>query len=430
MPLNIPNHKYPRVIVVGGGFGGLEVARKLARGKFQVVLIDRNNFNAFQPLMYQVATAGLTPADIAFPFRKMFRDTRNVYFRMTELTAIDAAAKEIVTPHGRLSYELLVLATGASTNFFGMEDVECGALAMKDLQEALAIRNTVLKNFETATKTCEGEYRQSLTNIVIVGGGATGVELAGSFAEMKLDVAPKDYHDWDGYKMRIWLIEASGRLLSAMSEKTSEDTKKLLEKMRVNVILNDAVTGYTDGRAKLRSGREIPTRNLIWTSGIKVNLPAGLENSVRGRGGRVEVDDFLRIKGYEDIYAIGDMAVHRSEKFSEGAPQQARYAMVQANCVVKNIRRKYSGKEERPHVPLIFPSMAEVARNQAFAEFGRFRLKGFIGWLSWVFIHILTILGVRNRLSVMWNWFWNYVTYDLPNRLIMIQHEKDDNCCQ
>lgn len=430
MPLNIPEHKYPRIVVVGGGFGGLEVARKLARDNFQVVLIDRNNFNKFQPLMYQVATAGLNPGDIAFPFRKLFRRFRNVYFRMTELTGVDAEAKKIVTPHGHLSYDLLVLATGASTNYFGMKDVECNSLAMKDLPEALAIRNTVLKNFETATKTHDGEYRRSLTNIVIVGGGATGVELAGSFAEMKMDVASKDYHDWEGYKMRIWLIEASDRLLSSMSEKTSRDTRGLLEKMRVNVLLGDAVTGYADGKVKLKSGREIPTRNLIWTSGIKVDLPAGLEKSRRGRGGRVEVDDFLRIVGYGDIYALGDMAMHRSDKFPDGAPQQARYAMVQANFIVKNIRRKYTGKEERPHSPVRFPAMAEVSRNHAFAEFGWMRLEGFIGWLSWVFVHILTILGVRNRLNVMWNWFWNYVTYDLPNRLIMVQHEKDDDCCQ
>ncbi len=420
MPLNIPDHKHPRIVVVGGGFAGLELIRKLARKNFQIVLIDRNNHNKFQPLFYQVASAALGPGDIAFPFRKLFRRNRNVYFRMTELIAVDPAAKEIVTPNGPLSYDILVLATGASTNYFGMKDIEQNSMAMKELSEALDIRNSVLENFETATKTVDGEYRQSLINIVIVGGGATGVELAGSFGEMKLDIAPKDYHDWGGYKMKIWLIEASDRLLGAMSPATSRDTLALMKKLGVNVILGDAVTGYSQGRVKLRSGTEIPTRNLIWTSGIKAEIPRGLEDCPTGRGGRIVVDDFFRVPCSPDIYAVGDMAMQRSEKFPDGAPQQARYAMVQASHVAKNIRRRFSGREETPYKPVVFPAMAEVSRNHAFAEFGRFRLKGFPGWAAWVFIHILTILGVRNRFSVMWNWFWNYITMDLPNRLIIV----------
>lgn len=425
MPLNIPDENgKPRIVVAGGGFAGLELIRKLERRDFQIVLIDRNNYSSFQPLLYQVATAALNPADIAFPFRKLFRRYRNVWFRMTELTAIDRAAKEIVTADGRLAYDILVLATGSSTNYFGMENIRCNSMAMKDMSEALAIRNSVLRNFETATKTEEGEYRQSLLNVVIVGGGPTGVELAGSFAEMRLDVAPGDYRDWKDYKMRVWLVESSPRLLNSMSAGTSHDTLALMKKLHVRVILGDAVTGYSGGRVKLRSGCEIPTANLIWTSGVKVDLPAGLEDALTGRGGRIVVDDCFRIPGRGDVYAVGDMALQRGDKFPDGAPQQARYAIEQAAHAAKNIIRRFSGREELPYEQVVFPSMAEVSRNHAFAEFGRMRLKGFAGWTAWVFIHILAILGVRNRFSVMWNWFWNYVTFDFPNRLIIVPRRK------
>ncbi len=422
MPLNIPESKMPRVVVAGGGFAGLELVRRLSRRPVQLVLLDRNNFHNFQPLMYQVATSALNTGDIAFPFRKVFRHNDNVHFRMTEVTGVDPDMKKIVTSDGELSYDLLVMATGSATNYFGMKDVEKNSMPMKELYEALAIRNTVLKNLETAAKTRDEALREALLNIVIVGGGATGVELAGAFSEMKDNIERKDYH-YSRAGMKIWLVEGADRLLAPMGEKTSADTLKLMGKLGVEVILNDAVTGYAGGNVMLKSGVKIPTRNLIWTSGVKVEVPAGLARAATGRGGRIEVDNYLKVKGYEDIYAAGDMALQSSAAFPGGAPQQARYAIEQAKYLAKNIVRRFAGKEAATYNEIAFPSMAEVSRNNAFAVFRSVRLKGFAGWLAWVFIHILTILGVRNRFSVMWNWFWNYIFKDLPNRLIIVPRE-------
>ncbi len=422
MPLNIPENKLPRVVVAGGGFAGLELVRRLSRRRLEIVLLDRNNFHNFQPLMYQVATAALNTGDIAFPFRKVFRHNPNVHFRMTEVTGVDPGAKKIVTADGELSYDLLVLATGSSTNYFGMKEVEANSMPMKELFEALTIRNTVLRNLETAAKTRDKALREPLLNIVIVGGGATGVELAGAFAEMQDHIERKDYH-YSRAGMKIWLVEGTGKLLAHMGDKTSADTIALLRKLGVEVVLNEMVTGYADGSVVLGSGRTIPTRNLIWTSGVKVDIPEGMDLAVKGRGGRIRVDEYLRVSGYEDIYAAGDAAMQPSEAFIDGAPQQARYAIEQAKYLAKNIVKRLAGKETRPYEETAFPMMAEVSRNHAFAEFHHMRLKGFAGWLAWVFIHILTILGVRNRASVLWNWFWNYLSKDLPNRLIIVPRQ-------
>lgn len=424
MALNIPKYASGRIVVIGGGFAGLTLVRKLAKTGYQTVLIDRNNFHQFPPLFYQVATSALNPGDIAFPFRKLFRGKKNVFFRMTEVKAVDPVKKRIKTEHGTLPYDYLVLATGSRTNYFGMRRIEQASFPMKDLSEALAIRNKILLNIEKAVELPDGLERRALLNIVIVGGGATGVELAGAFAEMKNNIIPKDYPEYHHGDINIFLIEGSGRLISTMGEKTSAGSLELLRKAGVKVMLNSKVTDYRDKKIFLQNASPIPTHNLIWTSGVTVNIPAGLEKCPRGRGGRVITDDLFRLVCHKDIFVIGDASVQISDKYPNGYPQLARVAIEQAKHLARNFKITARGKDAEPYVYKAFPVMATVRRNHAFAEFRKFRLSGFFAWTAWAAVHLFSILGVKNKLNIFWGWFWNYVTFDLPTRIIVLPKEE------
>ncbi len=420
MTLNIPQTDAKRVVIVGGGFGGLQLVKKLSRSGYQVVLVDRNNYHMFQPLLYQVATAAINPGDISFPFRKLFRGKKDIYFRMAEVQRIDPDRNKIHTDRGELGYDYLVLASGSTTNFFGMRNIEEQSYAMKEVGEALAIRNRVLLHIEKAVELGATQLREAMLNIVIVGGGATGVELAGAFAGFKNNIMPRDYPEYHRNDIRVFLVEGSPRLLGTMSEKTSRGALEYLEDKGVEVILDTTVIDYRKGSVVLKDGRTIPTRNLIWTSRVTVKLPEGLDRFEKGRGGRLVTDMYFRLKGSDNIFAVGDASVQTEDpNYPNGYPQLARVAMEQASHLGRNLVRLSKGSMPERFSYRQYPVLATVGRNHAFAEYGKFRMGGFPAWLSWAIIHLYLILGVKNKFNIFMGWIWNYVTYDLPTRVII-----------
>ncbi|MBE5033347.1 NAD(P)/FAD-dependent oxidoreductase [Gallalistipes aquisgranensis] len=419
MSLNIPHTGQRRVVVVGGGFAGLKLVRRLARLDCQVVLIDRNNYHQFQPLLYQVATSGLSPEDISFPFRKLFRGKRNVHFRMAELEAVEPDRRRIETSSGSLTYDYLVLATGSVTNFFGMESIREAAMPMKNLRDALVIRNRLLENLERATVTRSRVERQGLLNVVIVGGGPSGVELAGAVTEMKRYIMPEDYPDLDVDDINIYLVEGGPRLLASMSEKSSAEACMQLRRMGVRVMLGTSVVDYGEGRVRFRDGSFILTGNLVWTSGVTVEPIEGIDPMTVSRSGRIGVDDYSRVVGYHDIFVVGDAAMQRDTDHPDGFPQLARVAIEQADHLSRNLAALLRRRPMKPFVYREYPVMATVGRNRAFAEFGRRRVGGFVAWVAWALLHVAFVLGVKNKFNILVGWAWNYVTYDHPVRLIL-----------
>jgi NADH dehydrogenase len=415
---NIPIPKYKRIVIVGGGFAGLKLARKLSNTKYQVVLIDKNNYHQFQPLFYQVATAGLEPSAISFPFRRVFQNKKNVHFRLANLKEVDAKHKLIKTNIGELEYDYLMICTGADTNFFGLENVRQNSLAMKTTGEALTIRNTILSNFEKALNTDDKTEQESYLNIVIVGGGPTGVELAGAIAEMKKYVLPKDYPELDFDMMKIYLYEASPRVLASMSEFSSETSQKYLEKLNVVVNTETAVKDF-DGKTVYLENEKIPSRTLLWAAGVSSKRILGIPDDLYVKGNRIRVDRFNHVDGLEGVFALGDIAYMEEEKYPRGHPQVAQAALQQSANFVRNLK-----KFERDQPPVAFSyrdlgSLATIGRNLAVADFPLVQLKGFIAWALWLFVHLMSILGVKNRLMTFINWAWNYMTYDQTLRLLL-----------
>jgi len=416
---NIPQTTFPRVVIVGGGFAGMKLARNLSKKEFQVILIDKNNFHQFQPLYYQVATAGLEPSSIAFPMRKAFQNFEHTHFRMAELQTIKAENNSIETSLGSLSYDYLVLAIGADTNFYGKPDVERAALPMKSVGEALRIRNTILENYEKALNSTDPLEQQELMNIVIVGGGATGVELAGALAEMKKYVFPKDYPEMDFDKMGIYLIEASQRVLAAMSEDSSRKGEKYLRDMGVQVFTKTKVISCDSKRVRTDKDQEIPVEMVLWTAGIAVPEIEGLEKAQKMRGGRVKVNRFNQIEEYGNIFAIGDMAFMTEPKYPNAHPQVAPPAIQQGTLLAENLGRLVSGKAMKEFKYSHQGSMATVGRNRAVVELGKFHFGGFVAWAFWLFVHLMSIVGSKNRIFIFMNWMVNYLSYDQSLRLIM-----------
>jgi NADH dehydrogenase len=416
---NIPETTFPRVVIVGGGFAGMKLARKLSNKDLQVVLIDRHNFHQFQPLYYQVATAGLEPSSIAFPVRKAFQKFKHTHFRMADMLKVNPDKNEIETNIGSLSYNYLVLATGADTNFFGSADMEKSGMPMKSVGEALRIRNTILENYEKALNTTSEIEQQELMNIVIVGGGATGVELAGALAEMKKYVFPKDYPEMDFSKMGIYLIEAGPRVLAAMSEDSSAKVLKYLKAMGVLVFTETKVLSFESKRVATDKDQHIPAEIVLWTAGISVPHIDGIDKSEKMRGGRLHVNRFNQVIPYENIFALGDTAFMTEPKYPNGHPQVAPPAIQQANHLSKNIERILSGKPMKEFFYSHQGSMATVGRNRAVVELGKFHFGGFMAWAFWLFVHLMSIVGSKNRLFIFMNWMVNYLSYDQSLRLIM-----------
>ena len=421
MSFNVPKTEKKRVVIVGGGFGGLKLANKLRKSNFQVVLVDRNNYHQFPPLIYQIASAGIEPSSISFPFRKLFQRRKDFFYRMAEVRSVFPEHKIIQTSIGKISYDYLVLAAGTTTNFFGNKNVADEAMPMKTLSEAMGLRNALLDNFERALTCADETERQELLNVVIVGGGATGVEIAGALSEMKRYVLPKDYPDMPSSLMHIYLIEAGTRLLSAMAPESSAHVEHYLQSMGVNVLLGKMVTDYRDHRVMLKDGSTIATRTFIWVSGVAAQPIGNLDASHLGRGGRIKVDAFNRVEGLDGVFCIGDQCImlDADASYPGGHPQLAQVAIQQGTLLARNLRRLEAGKEMKPFRYRNLGTMATVGRNKAVAEFRNVRMSGFTAWFMWLVVHLRSILGVRNKIIVLFNWMWNYFFYSQSLRMIV-----------
>lgn len=422
MSINIQRNQKKRVVIVGGGLGGLRLAEDLYGSGMQVVLIDKNNFHQFPPLIYQIASAGIDPSSISFPFRQIFRKRKDFYFRMAEARMVDTEKKILQTSIGKIDYDYLVLAAGATTNFFGNKNIEEWAIPMKTVPEAMGLRNALLSNFERALTCATEEERQELLNVVIVGGGATGVEIAGALAEMRRYVIPYDYPDMDSSLMHIYLIEAGDRLLAGLSQESSQKAYEFLKSMGVDIQFGKMVTDYRDHKVVMKDGTEIPTRTFLWVSGIRANAMPGIDESHLGRGFRFKVDEYNRIPGVEDVFAIGDQCLQTSDAaYPNGHPQVAQVAIQQAKNLAKNLKLINQGADSSELTAFRYKnlgSMATIGRNKAVVEIGKFRSQGFFAWVLWLVVHLRSILGVKNKMMVLLNWLWKYVSYNDSIRMI------------
>lgn len=420
MRANIKRNEQRRVVVVGGGLGGLKLVSSLRDTDFQVVLVDKNNYNQFPPLIYQVASAGLEPSNISFPFRRLFQGWKNFFFRMAEVQHIDTEEKAIKTSIGTIHYDDLVLAAGATTNFFGNKNIEASALPMKSVSESMRLRNTILQNLERAETEDNEARKQALMNIAIVGGGPSGVEIAGVLAEMKQTILPRDYPNLDTSCMHIYLINATPRLLGAMSERSSREAERALKELGVEVMTNCMVTDYVDKELVLKDGQRISAETVIWVSGIKANNIDGIPAESIGHAGRILVDRFNRVKGLKDVYAIGDQCiVEGDEAYPYGHPQLAQVAIQQAKTLAKNLIRQEKGETEQPFSYHNLGTMATIGRKKAVVEIGKLKFGGFFAWLLWLIVHLRSILGVKNKTIVFLNWMWSYMNYKQSLRLIL-----------
>ena len=411
-----------KIIIIGGGFGGLKLARSLNnKAGFEIYLLDKYNYHQFQPLFYQVATAGLDASNISFPLRKVFHKSKNIHFRMAEVKEIVSAENKVITDIGDFAYDVLVLATGADTNFFGNQQLIDNAFPMKSTVEAIQLRHRLIHNFEDALSAKSEEELLRLLTIVIVGGGPTGVEMSGAIADMRRFVLPKDYPEIDFSKMKIYLVEGSPKTLGAMSEKSSNDSHKYLEKLGVIVETNTIVKDYDGQTVTLQSGTTIESALVIWAAGIKGNVPEGINKDLIVKGNRIKVDRLNKVLGFENIYAIGDVAYMETEKYPHGHPQVASVAIQQGKLLAYNLRRM---EMKSPHIQdfeyFDKGTMATVGRNLAVVDVPKPKLhfKGFIAWLMWMGLHLVLLLGVKNRFAVFSNWIYSYITYDQNLRLI------------
>jgi len=415
----IPETDKKRIVIVGGGFGGLKLARKLAGKYYQVVLIDRNNYHQFQPLLYQVATAGLEPSSISFPLRKIFQDKPDIHFRMASFKKLKPADKEIETNIGSMHYDYLVLAMGVNTNFFGIESVAKNTVPMKTVSESIYLRNRILMNFEKALNESQHQNIKPLLNYVIVGGGPTGVELAGALAEMKRYVLPKDYPELDYTKMNIHLLEAGSGLLGGMSEKSANKAKQYLEKLGVDVRFNAMVTDYDGETIYIKDGEPLTSETVIWAAGVAGSKINGIPEEAYTKGGRIKTDRFNRMLSDENIYVIGDLASMETAEYPNGHFQLAQVAIQQGINVAGNFNRLARGKELKKFEYHHKGALATVGRRLAVADLPGVRLYGSTAWIVWLVVHIMQLIGIRNRFFVFMNWWWNYVLYSQSLRLLI-----------
>lgn len=412
-----------KIIVIGGGFAGLQFAKKL-NGKMEkkVVMIDKANHHMFQPLFYQVACGRIEPSNISFPFRKIFQRSKNVQFRMSEVKQILPSENKIITEDHTFHYDKLVIATGCKTNFFGNQKMENLAFGMKNTQEAISIRNHVLLTFEKLiiekSKSDDGNW-----NIVIVGSGPTGVELAGAFAEMKKDILPRDYPRMNFSDLEIILVSSTEKPLAVMSPESQEKSEKYLKDLGVKFISNDRVVDYDDDKVYLKSGNIIPSNNVIWAAGVTGNIIDGLdENSVKNN--RYIVDRFNKIKGFENVFAIGDIAYMETQKYPTGHPQVANVAINQGKNLAKNFLKK-SQKDWQEYEYEDKGSMATIGKHRAVVDLPKLKFQGFFAWYFWMFLHLMLILSVRNKLAIFFNWMWSYINKDSSLRLIILPNKKN-----
>jgi len=421
--MNIPTIDLPRIVVIGAGFAGLKFVRQIDTRYYQVILIDKNNYHTFQPLMYQVASAGLEPDSIAYPIRKIIRSKKNVFYRMANVNQIDALTKTVFTSIGEITYDKLVVATGATNNFFGNPEIEQEAMPMKSLTEALDLRSKMLQNFERALNEDNPIEREKLINFVIVGAGPTGVELSGALAELKNKVLPKDFPDLDLGIMKIHLIEAADRVLSPMHKRSSNKAHEYLEKLGVNIWTNTRVEHYIDGHVTT-NGQSFYTDTLIWAAGVKGDIPLGFDAKQIGRGNRIIVNEYCQLLLDDAIYVVGDVALIESENYKTGLPMLASVAAQQGSYLAQSFNKLSRHKSISPFQYKNKGSMATIGKNKAVVETGKFKFQGGFAWFVWMFVHLMLLVGFRNRLIVFINWSWYYFRYNNGLRLIIRPYKK------
>ncbi len=425
--IQIPKTDKPRLVIIGGGFAGLRLIKKLANENLQVVVLDRHNYHTFQPLLYQVATAGLEPGSIAGPLRKFMEEKEDYHFRLAKVTKINPEKKTVSTPVGDLSYDYLVIACGSKTNYFGKDKEFKDALPIKQIPQALNLRSHILQNFEKAVNTKDTYELQSLLNIVIVGGGPTGVEVAGAFGELKDHVLPKDYPELNFKQMNIYLVEGLPHLLNGMSKTASRKAHKYLKDFNVNILLNTMVDSYNGKTVRLSSGEELPSQTLIWAAGVTGNIIPGLPDDCIEKSQYI-VDEFNQVKGFDDVFAVGDIALMKTKKNPKGFPMLAPVAIQQGENLADNIKAIINGSKKLS--PFRYTNkgyMATVGRNRAVVDMPNgLSFGGFSAWTAWMFVHLLYLIGFRNKLVVLNNWIWNYFTYDKGIRLIIRPFDKQE----
>jgi len=417
--MDIPNKTVPRVVIIGGGFGGIQLAKHLKNAPVKVMMLDRHNYHTFQPLLYQVAMGAIPADSIGFPIRRIFTKQDNFRFFLTDVKKINPESNTVSTDIGDISYDYLVVATGSNTNFFGNKEIEHFAMPMKNIPEALNLRSLILQNLEKALVTKTYNEREALMTFVVVGGGPTGVELSGALAEMRQLILVKDYHGLKKQHMKVYLVEGKDRLLAAMTPKASEKAKEFLQKGEVTIYNNVHVQSYDGYELKIDDGKVIHTRNVFWAAGVKGELIDGIPEHTITRGSRILTDEISRVNGYENIFAIGDVAAMISSDMPNGLPGVAPAAMQQGQHLAKNILHLIKGEPTVPFKYLDKGSLATIGRNKAVADLGIFHFQGFFAWLLWGFVHILTLAGFSNKLSVFLTWFLNYFNRNSDNRLVV-----------
>ena len=424
--MNIPDSKFPRLVIIGGGFGGMNLAQKLKNAPYQVVLVDKRNYHTFQPLLYQVSTSGLEPDSIAYPLRKIIANQDNMHFRMAEVEHIDTRLQKLRTDIGDLTYDYLVLATGTKTNFFGNESIEENAVWMKSLPQALNIRSLIFENLEKANRLEDRQKRKELLRFVIAGAGPTGVELCGAIAELRAHVLQRDYPDMDTDDIEIHLVEGLDRVLPPFSEKSSKQARKFLEKMGVKIHLNTMVAKYENNRVTTTGDLYFDTATFIWSAGVTGASISGIDGAaLHEKINRYNVDPYSKVFGFENVFAIGDIALMETKEYPRGHPQVAQPAIQQGKHLAKNLKRLAEKKAPEPFKYFDKGSMATIGRNKAVVDMGKLQFGGFLAWFVWMFIHLWFLVGFRNRLVTIINWVYSYWNYDKAARLIVRPFKKN-----
>ena len=423
--MNIPNSSNPRIVIIGGGFAGIALAKKLKNKNLQVVLLDKHNYHTFQPLLYQVATGGLEAGSIAYPIRKVIQEYKDFYFRLTSVTEIDTKNKKVIAEIGELSYDYLVIATGSKTNYFGNKEIERNSMSMKTIPQSLNIRSLILENFEQAVLIKDSAEKNTLINFVLVGGGPTGVELAGALAEMKKEILQKDYPDLNIDRMEINLIQSGDRILNTMSEKSSKEAQDFLEHLGVKIWKNVRVLNYDGKTIMTNTDLTFETATVIWTAGVRGALVPGLDaQSLVENVKRIRVNEFNQVKGFDTIFAIGDIAMMELSDYPEGHPMMAQPALQQGRLLGENIIKLIN---KQPMIPFQYNdkgSMATIGRNKAVVDLPNYHFSGVFAWFVWMFVHLFSLIGFKNKAVVFLNWVYNYIRFDREGRLIIRPYKK------
>ncbi|MBD3863927.1 NAD(P)/FAD-dependent oxidoreductase [Olleya marilimosa] len=424
--MNIPKSSFPRIIIIGGGFAGIALAKKLSKQEVQVVLLDKHNYHTFQPLLYQVSTGGLEPDSIAYPIRKVLGDFPNFFFRLADVSEINTEKNKVISNIGELKYDYLVVASGSKTNYFGNTSIEANSMEMKTVPQSLNLRSLILENFEEALLTSDLNERIALMNFVIVGAGPTGVELAGALAEIKKGILPKDYPDLDTRLAQINLIQSGDKILKEMSPQASQKAEDFLEKLGVHVWKNVRVTGYDGKTVTTNSELTFDAATVVWAAGVKGAAIKGLDSDqFVSRGNRIMVNEFNQVKGLNNVFAVGDVAQMETESTPHGHPMMAQPAIQQGRLLGDNLLRMLENKPMKPFVYNDKGSMATVGRNKAVVDLPNFKFQGVFAWFVWMFVHLFFLIGFRNRMVVFINWVYNYIRFDREARLIIRPYKKN-----